>query len=215
MSFPVSFGFAQVGLLAMIALAVALLVMAALAATRRRGPKAVLGRAVPGAALLLVAVLLLWIATLLQTYLGLTGEIKAAHVVAKPVAGQEHQLDIVLTQFDEDGTAGQPTTHRVEGDLFALQSNIVELEPWVNALGFHSGYKISRLFGQRLDGKSPTQDHTFLNGGDRDFFEDMNENRWYTSPFIRSAYGNAVIATPGEYDVYISRDAIKVRQTEG
>lgn len=213
MSFPVSFGFAQVGLLALIALAVALLVMAALAATRRRGPKAVLGRAVPGATLLLVAVLLLWIATLLQTYLGLTGEIRAAHVVAKPVAGQEHQLDLVLTQFDEDGTAGDPTTHRIEGDLWALQSNIVELEPWVNALGFHSGYKITRLFGQRLDGKSPTQDHTFLNGGDRDFFEDMNENRWYTSPFIRSAYGNAVIATPGEYDVFISRDAIKVRQT--
>ncbi|WP_446221457.1 hypothetical protein ACTWPB_15955 [Nocardia sp. IBHARD005] len=215
MSFPVSFGFAQVGLLALIALAVVLLVMAALAATRRRGPKAVLGRAIPGAALLLVAVLLLWIATLLQTYLGLTGEIKAAHVIAKPVAGQEHQLDLVLTQFDEDGNASQPTTHRIEGDLFALQSNIVELEPWVNALGFHSGYKISRLFGQRLDGKSPTQDHIFLNGGDRDFFEDMNENRWYTSPFIRSAYGNAVIATPGEYDVFISRDAIKVRQTEG
>ncbi|MFE5477780.1 MULTISPECIES: hypothetical protein [unclassified Nocardia] len=213
MSFPVSFGFAQVGLLALIALAIALLVMAALAATRRRGPKAVLGRAVPGTALLLVAVLLLWIATLLQTYLGLTGEIKAAHVVAKPVAGQEHQLDLVLTQFDEDGNAGQPTTHRIEGDMFALQSNIVELEPWVNALGFHSGYKLSRLYGQRLDGKSPAQDQTFLNGGDRDFFEDMNKNRWYTSPFIRSAYGNATIATPGEYDVYISRDAIKVRQT--
>ncbi|MFC9662095.1 hypothetical protein ACFVJ5_17815 [Nocardia sp. NPDC127606] len=213
MSFPVSFGFAQVGLLALIALAIALLIMAALAATRRRGPKAVLGRAVPGAALLLVAVLLLWIATLLQTYLGLTGEIKAAHVVAKPVAGQEHQLDLVLTQFDEDGNAGEPTTHRIEGDMFALQSNIVELEPWVNALGFHSGYKLSRLYGQRLDGKSPAQDQTFLNGGDRDFFEDMNKNRWYTSPFIRSAYGNATIATPGEYDVYISRDAIKVRQT--
>ncbi|MFC9470577.1 hypothetical protein ACFTS5_00165 [Nocardia sp. NPDC056952] len=213
MSFPVSFGFAQVGLLALIALAAALLVMAALAATRRRGPKAVLGRAVPGAALLLVAVLLLWIATLLQTYLGLTGEIKAAHVVAKPVAGHEHQLDLVLTQFDEDGNASEPTTHRIEGDMFALQSNIVELEPWVNALGFHSGYKLSRLYGQRLDGKSPTQDQTFLNGGDRDFFEDMNKNRWYTSPFIRSAYGNATIATPGEYDVYISRDAIKVRQT--
>ncbi|MFD3425574.1 hypothetical protein [Nocardia fluminea] len=212
MSFPVSFGTAQVGLVALIALAVALLVMAALAATRRRGPKAVLGRAVPGTALLLVAVLLLWIATLLQTYLGLTGEIKAAHVVAKPVAGQEHQLDLVLTQFDEDGNAGEPTTHRIEGDMFALQSNIVELEPWVNALGFHSGYKLSRLYGQRLDGKSPTQDQTFLNGGDRDFFEDMNKNRWYTNPFIRSAYGNATIATPGEYDVYISRDAIKVRQ---
>ena len=43
--------------------------------------------------------------------------------------------------------------------MFALQSNIVELEPWVNALGFHSGYKLSRLYGQRLDGNGrPRQD---------------------------------------------------------
>ncbi|MFD3506775.1 hypothetical protein [Nocardia sp. NPDC058666] len=211
MSFPVSFGFAQVGLLALIVLAVALLIMAVSA--RRRGPKAVAGRALPGLALLLVAVVLLWIATLLQTYLGLTGEIKAAHVIAKPVAGQDHQLDIELTQFNEDGTTTQ-STHRITGDQWTLQSNIVELEPWVNALGFHSGYKISRLYGQRTDGKATNQDHVLLNGGDRDFFEDMNENRWYTNPFIRSAYGNAVIATPGEYDVYISRDAIKVREAQ-
>ncbi|MFB7875480.1 MULTISPECIES: hypothetical protein [unclassified Nocardia] len=213
MSFPVTFGFAQVCLLVLLALAVVLLARAALLATRRRGLKPVLGHAFPGTVLLLAAVLLLWIATLLQTYLGLTGEIKAAHVIAKPVAGQPHQLDLELTEFDEDGTPGTPTTYRIEGDLWALQANIVELEPWVNALGFHSGYKLSRLYGQRLDGKSPAQDHTFLHGGDRDFFEDMNDNRWFTSPFIRSTYGNATIATPGEYDVYISRDAIKVRQT--
>ncbi|WP_336081359.1 hypothetical protein [Nocardia sp. SSK8] len=212
MSFPVTFGFAQVCLLILLALALALLVWAVLLATRRRGLKAVLSRALPGTALLVAGILLLWIATLLQTYLGLTGEIKAAHVIAKPVASQPHHLDLELTQFADDGTPGTPTTYRIEGDLWALQANIVELEPWVNALGFHSGYKLTRLFGQRLDGKSPTQDHTFLNGGDRDFFEDMNDNRWYTSPFIRSAYGNATIATPGEYDVYISRDAIKVRQ---
>ncbi len=213
MSFPVTFGFAQIGLLALLALAVALLVSAALAARRRGGLKTILGRGAPGLALLLVATLLLWIATLLQTYLGLTGEITAAHVTAKPVAGQSDQLDIELTLFDDDGAVDTRTTHRVEGNLWALQANIVELHPWVNALGFHSGYKITRLYGQRLDGKATHQDHIMLNGSDRDFFEDMNTGTWYTSPFVKSAYGNAVIATPGEYDVLISHDAIKVRAT--
>ncbi|MGV9435541.1 hypothetical protein ACWDPG_33880, partial [Nocardia sp. NPDC003648] len=97
MSFPVTFGFAQIGLLALLALAVALLVSAVLAARRRGGLTSVLGRGAPGLALLLVATLLLWIATLLQTYLGLSGEITAAHVVAKPVAGQSDQLDLELT----------------------------------------------------------------------------------------------------------------------
>ncbi|MFD4431865.1 hypothetical protein [Nocardia sp. NPDC058497] len=213
MSFPVTFGLAQVVLLALIALALALLVSAALAARHRRGPKAVLTRGAPALALLLVATLLLWIATLLQTYLGLTGEITAAHVIAKPVAGQSDQLDLELTVFDDEGAVDTRTTHIVEGNLWVLQANIVELHPWVNALGFHSGYKLTRLYGQRLDGKHTTQDHIMLNGTDQDFFEDMNEGTWYTSPFIKSAYGNAVIATPGEYDVLISHDAIKVRAT--
>ncbi|WP_039824491.1 hypothetical protein [Nocardia testacea] len=213
MSYPVDFGVLQAGSILAIILGVALLV-SALFALRKRGPRALIARGAGGALLLVAAVLVLWIATLVQTYLGLTGEVRAAHVVVAPVSGAEHQLEVQLTLFDTDGGTTQRSTHRVEGDMWVLQAQLVELEPWVNALGFHSGYKVSRLYGQRLDGVATRQNHIFLNGGDRDFFEDMSENRWFTSPFVRSAYGNAVIATPGEYDVFISRDAIKTRAVE-
>lgn len=213
MSYPVDFGVLQAGSILAIVLGVALLV-SALFALRKRGPRALIARGAGGALLLVAAVLVLWIATLVQTYLGLTGEVRAAHVVVAPVSGAEHQLEVQLTLFDTDGGTTERSTHRVEGDMWVLQAQLVELEPWVNALGFHSGYKVSRLYGQRLDGVATRQNHIFLNGGDRDFFEDMSENRWFTSPFVRSAYGNAVIATPGEYDVFISRDAIKTRAVE-
>ncbi|MFI6044455.1 hypothetical protein ACIA8C_22700 [Nocardia sp. NPDC051321] len=210
MNFPVNFGFVQVGLILIILIGVALLISGLLRA-RRVGMRALIARGGSGLVVLLVAVLLLWLATLLQTYLGLTGEIKAAHVVAKPVAGQEHLLDVDLTLYGDDQHDDQHLKYQVEGDMWVLQAGIVELEPWVNALGFHSGYKISRLFGQRLDGVSPTQHQIFLNDGDQDFFNDMTKGRWWTEPFVRSAYGNAVVAVPGEYDVFISRDAIKTR----
>jgi hypothetical protein len=213
MSYPVDFGVLQAGSILAIILGVALLV-SALFALRKRGPRALIARGAGGALLLAAAALVLWIATLVQTYLGLTGEVRAAHVVVAPVSGGEHQLEVQLTLFDTDGGTTERSTHRVEGDMWVLQAQLVELEPWVNALGFHSGYKVSRLYGQRLDGVATAQNHIFLNGGDRDFFEDMSENRWFTSPFVRSAYGNAVIATPGEYDVFISRDAIKTRAVE-
>ncbi|MEU1526676.1 hypothetical protein ACIBEK_02640 [Nocardia fusca] len=213
MSYPVDFGVLQAGSILAIILGVALLV-SALFALRKRGPRALIARGAGGALLLAAAALVLWIATLVQTYLGLTGEVRAAHVVVAPVSGAEHQLEVQLTLFDTDGGTTERSTHRVEGDMWVLQAQLVELEPWVNALGFHSGYKVSRLYGQRLDGVATAQNHIFLNGGDRDFFEDMSENRWFTSPFVRSAYGNAVIATPGEYDVFISRDAIKTRAVE-
>ncbi|MFI5719123.1 hypothetical protein [Nocardia sp. NPDC051750] len=210
MSYPVDLGVLQAGAIVAIVLGVALLI-SALIALRRKGPGASIARGGGGLVLLLAATLVLWTATLLQTYLGLTGEIRAAHVVVSPVPDAEHQLEVELTLYDAEGGTTERSTHRVEGDLWVLQAQIVELEPWVNALGFHSGYKVSRLYGQRLDGVATGQNHIFLNGGDRDFFREMTEDRWFTSPFVRSAYGNAVIAMPGEYDVYISRDAIKTR----
>lgn len=210
MSYPVDFGILQIGLILLILIAVALLV-SALVKVRRVGPRVLLGRGAGGLVLLVVAVLLLWVATLMQTYLGLSGEIKAAHVVVSEVAGEEQQLEVDLTLYGDDDDPDRREKFRVQGDLWVLQANIVELEPWVNALGFHSGYQVTRLYGQRLDGVATTQNHIFLNGGDADFFADMRDGKWWTDPFVRSAYGNAVIATPGEYDVYISRDAIKTR----
>ncbi|ONM46437.1 hypothetical protein [Nocardia donostiensis] len=212
MSFPVDFGVLQTGLIVVIVVALAL-VISALVKVRKTGLRVLLGRGAGGLALLLVAVVLLWVATLTQTYLGLSGEIKAAHITATPVAGQKHRLDVELTIYGDDGTE-QRSSHEVEGDLWVLQANIVELEPWVNALGFHSGYKLTRLYGQRLDGVATDQNHIFLGGSDRDFFAEMSDGRWFTDPFVRSAYGNAVIAAPGEYNVFISRDAIKTRPVQ-
>ena len=213
MSYPVDLGVLQAGAIVVIITGVAL-VISALTALRGKGPRISLLRGGSGLLLLAAAALVLWTATLVQTYLGLTGEVRAAHVVVTPVADTEHRLEVELTLYDEEGAPTERSTHHVEGDLWVLQAQIVELEPWVNTLGFHSGYKVSRLYGQRLDGAATNQDHILLNGGDRDFFREMTEDRWFTAPFVRSAYGNAVIAMPGEYDVYISRDAIKTRPAE-
>ncbi|MBU3066052.1 hypothetical protein KO481_31615 [Nocardia sp. NEAU-G5] len=210
MVFPVAFGWIQVllGLLFAVAL---VLVVTALFKARKAGWRVLAGRGAGALAIALVAVVILWVTTLLQTYLGLTGEVKAAHIVAKSVANSPHTLEVDLTLYGDKDHGDKQATYQVEGDMWALQANIVELDPWVNALGFHSGYKLTRLFGERLDGTAVKQNQIFLNGSDQDFFRDMQTHRWYTNPFVRSAYGNAVIAMPGSYDVYISQDAIKTR----
>ncbi|MGV9667931.1 hypothetical protein ACWDUL_24500 [Nocardia niigatensis] len=210
MVYPVTFGWIQILLLVLGIAAIGLLVTA-VSKARKVGWRALAGRGAGAAGLVLVAVVILWITTLLQTFLGLTGEVKAAHIEAKPVAGQEHMMTVELTLYGDSGHGDQHQTYQVEGDMWVLQANIVELESWVNALGFHSGYKVTRLYGQRLDGIATKQNQIFLNGGDADFFQDMKNRSWYTQPFVRSAYGNAVIATAGAYDVFISRDAIKTR----
>ncbi|MEU8894446.1 hypothetical protein [Nocardia sp. NPDC048505] len=214
MNFSVDFGVLQIGMILLIVLGLALLVSALVKVRRVGGMRVLLGRGSAGLALLVVAVVILWIATLMQTYLGLSGEIKAAHAIVREVPGQEHQLEVDLTVFGQDGEPDRREKYLVEGDQWVMQANIVELKPWVNALGFHSGFKLSRLFGQRTDGEPTTQRHIFLNGSDKDFFDDMREKDWWTSPFVSAAYGNAMIAVPGEWDVYISRDAIKPRPAD-
>ncbi|MGW0251825.1 hypothetical protein ACWDYH_34865 [Nocardia goodfellowii] len=214
MNFSVDFGVVQITMILLIVLGLALLVSALVKVRRVGGMRMLLGRGSAGLVLLVVAVVLLWFATLMQTYLGLSGEIKAAHVVVNEFPGQEHQLEVDLTLYGQDDEPDRREKYLVQGDQWAMQANIVELEPWVNALGFHSGYKVSRLYGQRTDGEPTTQRHIFLNGSDQDFFDDMREGDWWTDPFVRSAYANAVIAVPGEWDVYISRDAIKVRKPD-
>ncbi|NNH75548.1 hypothetical protein HLB23_37835 [Nocardia uniformis] len=213
MVFPVTFGWIQVLLIVLAVLALAMLVTAVLKA-RRLGWRVVAGRGMGAVALILVAVIILWVTTLLQTFLGLTGEVKAAHIVATKVPGEEHLMNVDLTLFGDQQYDEQHLQYRIEGDMWVLQANIVEMEPWVNALGVNAGYKVTRLYGQRLDGIATKQNHIFLNGGDGDFFDDMRAESWYTEPFVRAAYGNAVIAVPGSYDVFISRDAIKARPTE-
>jgi hypothetical protein len=174
-----------------------------------------LRRGVTGVVTLAVATSLLWFTLLVQTFLGLTGEIHAAHVTATPVRNAPHMLSVTLTIYDEHGAVGSTDTYLVEGDRWVLQANILRLKHWVNILGVHSGYQVTRLFGQYDDGRSPEQRQIFLDGTDEAFFRSMRDHDWWTTPFVDSAYGNAVIATPGDYDVYISQDAITARPATG
>ncbi|WP_019932409.1 hypothetical protein [Nocardia sp. BMG111209] len=210
MVYPVAFGWIQTLLIAMVVLALALFVLG-FVRMRKVGRGALARHGSGGIVLILLAGVVLWGTTLLQTYLGLTGEVKAAHVVATPVAGTPHSLDVDLTLFGDRGHAEQHQKYRIEGDMWVLQADIVELQHWVNTMGFHSGYQVTRLFGERLDGVAVKQNQTFVGGSDENFFNDMQQHSWYTKPFVRSAYGNAVIATTGSWDVYISQDAIKTR----
>lgn len=229
MTYPHQFGVPQIVLAGVALIAVVMLVSSVVG--RRRKVRSNAGsaesapregrlrfrpvRAVTGVVLLVVSLLMLWFATLVQTYLGLTGEVKAAHVVATEISNASHRLSVDLTLYDEQGHASTRKSYEVEGDLWVLQADIVELQHWVNVLGMHSGYKVTRLFGERLDGVSPAQHQILLNDGDGSFFADMRGGKWWTKPFVRSAYGNAVISPPGEFDVYVSQDAIKARAANG
>ncbi|MCC3333623.1 hypothetical protein [Nocardia abscessus] len=176
MNFPVDFGLVQIGLILLLVVGVALIVSGLIAA-RRVGMRALLARGTGGLALLLVAVVLLWIATLLQTYLGLTGEIKAAHVVAKPCRGR-----------NTSSTSTSPCTATATTRNSARPTGSRAI--WGTAIGHRRAGTVGERPGLpfRLPDQPPVRpaprrrrDHAeqiFLNEGDQDFFADMREGRW-------------------------------------
>ncbi len=57
-------------------------------------------RGLSGIVLLAVAVSLLWVTFLVQSYLGLTGEIKVAHIRATSIANVAHQMSVEVALYD-------------------------------------------------------------------------------------------------------------------
>ncbi|HLI09667.1 MAG TPA: hypothetical protein VKV40_24100 [Ktedonobacteraceae bacterium] len=170
------------------------------------------GRGMLGLVLLVIAICLLWLATLTQTYLGLTGDIRVAQVRATPVANEQHEMFVELILYNKDGQQTSDNTYLVAGDEWMLQGDIIKFPSWLNILGLHSGYKLTRLEGRFDDPnleRHATHTVIVLNGGDDQFFKTVQEQAW-SSPFIQAAYGNGVFLAPDgkTYNVYVSQTGL-------
>ena len=179
---------------------------------RRRKPRFRWGRGTSGLLMIVVAVFLLWLAFSVQTYLGLTSDIKVAQVQASNFANADHMMSVKLTQYNQSGQQMSDQTYLVKGDLWFLQGDMLKFPTWMNIFGIHSGYKLTRLEGLYEDPHiEDTAQHTDypLNGGDDNFFKTVYKQAW-SSPFVDAAYGNAVVlpADGHTYNIYVSQSGL-------
>lgn len=175
-----------------------------------------LTRGLSGIVLLAVAISLLWVTFLVQSYLGLTGEIKVAHIRATPIANVAHQMSVEVILYDGNGHATSDNTYLIQGDEWMVQGDIIKFPAWLNVVGLHAGYKLTRLEGRYDDiNLENTAHHTAipLNGGDDNFFQTTYTHKSWFAPFVDAAYGNAVFQRPGSFDVFATQDALIARPT--
>jgi hypothetical protein len=169
------------------------------------------GRGIAGLVLLLVAISLLWVTFLVQSYLGLTGEIKVAHVRATALANAPHEMTVELSLYDSFGRQTSDNTYLLKGDEWMLQGDIVRFATWANVVGLHSGYKLTRLEGRyddiALENSAP-HTATSLNGGDDTFFKTAYTQKAWFAWFVDASYGNAVFQAPGSFDILATQDAL-------
>ncbi|MGH2481111.1 MAG: hypothetical protein ACRDHW_15760, partial [Ktedonobacteraceae bacterium] len=103
-------------------------------------------------------------------------------------------------------------TYLVLGNEWMLQDDTIKIAPWLNVVGLHSGYKVTRLEG-RYDKpdleRNATHTVVELNGGDDGFFQHMQDWHGWISPFIDAQYGSAVFSpADGTYDIYVSQTGL-------
>jgi hypothetical protein len=173
-----------------------------------------LGRGFGGIGLMVVAFLLILVAGAIQEYLGLTGKILVAHVRATAARNQGNipVMSVDLTLYDDNGNIASHDVYIVNGDEAFIGGDIIQLSGWMNLLGFHSGYKLTKLEGMYSDvNLERTQQHTVvvLNGGDDDFFNDAY-HKGITTFFVTAAYknGSSVPTNGVGYNICVSQDAI-------
>ena len=171
-------------------------------------------RGLSGLVLIAVAVSLLWVSFLVQSYLGLTGEIKVAHIRATPIANVAHQMSVEVMLYDGNGHVTSDNTYLIQGDEWMVQGDIIKFPAWLNVVGLHAGYKLTRLEGRYDDiNIENTAHHTAiaLNGGDDNFFQTTYTHRQWFVLFVDAEYGNAVFQVPGSFDVFATQDALIAR----
>ena len=169
------------------------------------------GRGLGGILLMAIAISLLWLTFLIQTYLGLTGEIKVAQVRATTFLNAPHQMSVELILYDDNGKVASDKTYLIQGDEWMLQGDIVKFPTWVNVLGLHTGYKLTRFEGRYDDINMERTAHHFaieLNGGDDGFFTAVNTHPTWYGWLAEASYGNAVIDGQGTFNVFATQDAL-------
>ena len=161
MNIPITFGWPQFLLLIIALIGLGLLISSSISLfrprfvtyedengqihRRRRRPHFKIGRAIGGVFVLLIAISLIWLTLLLESYIGLTSEIKVAQVHASTIANAPHEMNVELTLFDSNGNVSYHDSYLVNGDEWMLRGDIIKFPGWLNVLGLHSGYKLTRL----------------------------------------------------------------------
>lgn len=169
-----------------------------------------------GVLLLFVAASLLWLTFLIQSYLGLTGDIEVAQVrantVTNPVESSVPMMSVELKLYDQNGNQISDQIYLVLGNEWMVQGDIIKFPGWLNVVGLHSGYKLTRMEG-RFDSPDLERTHrhtvVVLNGGDDGFFQRTQGANWY-SGFVQAQYGNAVFqqADGATYTVFVSQTGL-------
>lgn len=147
-----------------------------------------------------------------QAYHSFTREEPVARVAVESGTNQ-----VTLTLLGP-GEASEPRRYRLLGEQWVLEGDILKWDNWLNFLGLHTRYRLTRLRGRYLRaGDETTRPSTVYSLVKRE-----NHPLWgrlYRTgsrlPFVSTVYGNAVFQfsdKPRSYLVFVGTSGFVVRE---
>jgi len=138
-------------------------------------------------------------------------------IITHPEIGEMSSITIIQ---DEPGGTSKVKRFDVAGDQWVLEGDIVKWRNWLNFLGFHTRYRLTRLRSRYLR----TSDEMTKPSTIHSLVENENNPLWKylyrygpRLPLVSAVYGNAVFQSSGEdvsFRVYVGTSGFIVRKTE-
>ncbi len=145
-----------------------------------------------------------FIAAFIQSFNSFTKRELVAEVQCTYVADNERAMLLKLTPI-VSGNRQEMQGFILQGDQWALEGNILKWDDWLNFVGLHTQYKLTRVRGRYLDIESEINEKgTVYSLVGK---EDTPEWRWlfqhgYRLRFVDAVYGNTVYSYPADHKIY-------------
>ena len=108
----------------------------------------------------------------------------------------------------------------LRGDQWMLEGDILKWDPWLNFLGFHTRYRLTRLRGRYLstedERRQPQTIHSLVDSEDDPLWRQLYR-LGAKMPFVSTVYGNAafqVSENQRRYLVYVGTSGFVVREAD-
>jgi hypothetical protein len=156
----------------------------------------------------------------IQSYTAFTHRERIAKVYCTPVPGAKEEMVLKLVTLDSP-TGGHLRQFRLFGQQWAIEGHILKWEDWVNFLGLHTMYKLTRVRGRYVR----AEDEVARPASAYSLISDQEDPKWRwlyeygeLLPFVHAVYGNTVFNFPSptkSFEIYVTTSGFMAKEGKG
>jgi hypothetical protein len=151
-----------------------------------------------------------------RAYQAFTYEKPVAEIITQS-SKESNTIRVTLVQYLPDASQ---SSHQflVKGDQWMLEGDILKWDNWLNFLGLHTRYRLTRLRGRYIQAEDEKKKGKTIYS----LVEDDDHPLWrflykhgYRFPFVSTVYGNAAYQFSGKdkhFFIYVSTSGFVVRE---